>query len=306
MKFKTLSTIAAIGLTAGFANAAMAEECGSLTMAEMDWASAEFMANVDKIVLEAGYGCEVELIPGATTTTFASMNEKGQPDVAGELWINAVRDPLAAAMAEGRLHSVNGGPIDGLGEGWWVDPKFAADHPEITTVEQLLEHPEFFPYAEDESLGAFMGCPAGWGCQLSNASLFRAFDMEEKGWTLVDPGSAALGRYPMVAVDMGPYDAEIHACNQTVDCATPAKSSYPAAPVLTVVTSDFAERNPEVFDLVSKISFTSLELSQLLAWQADNGASSEEAAVYYLMGNKDNVMSWVSEDAAAKLSAILK
>ena len=45
------------------------------------------------------------MVVGATTTTFASMNEKGQPDVAGELWINAVREPLMAAMDEGRLHS---------------------------------------------------------------------------------------------------------------------------------------------------------------------------------------------------------
>jgi len=36
----------------------------------------------------------VELVPGATMTSFASMNEKGQPDVAPELWINAVRDEI--------------------------------------------------------------------------------------------------------------------------------------------------------------------------------------------------------------------
>ncbi|MBT5087641.1 MAG: ABC transporter substrate-binding protein, partial [Deltaproteobacteria bacterium] len=51
--------------------------CGSLTMAEMNWASAQLMAQVDKIILEKGYGCEVELVSGATMPTFASMNEKG-------------------------------------------------------------------------------------------------------------------------------------------------------------------------------------------------------------------------------------
>ena len=53
-------------------------------MADMNWPSATLMANVDKIILEAGYGCSVEMVVGPTTT-FASMNEKGQPDVAGEL-----------------------------------------------------------------------------------------------------------------------------------------------------------------------------------------------------------------------------
>ncbi|MBT5834517.1 MAG: ABC transporter substrate-binding protein, partial [Deltaproteobacteria bacterium] len=42
--------------------------CGSLTMAEMNWASAQFMAQVDKVILEKGYGCDVELVPGATMT----------------------------------------------------------------------------------------------------------------------------------------------------------------------------------------------------------------------------------------------
>ena len=44
--------------------------CGSLTMAEMNWASAQLMAQVDKIILEKGYGCEVELVYGATMPTF--------------------------------------------------------------------------------------------------------------------------------------------------------------------------------------------------------------------------------------------
>jgi len=85
--------------------------CGSLTMAEWNWASGELMANVDKIILEEGYGCEVELVAGATMPTFTSMNEKGEPDVAGELWVNAVREPLFKAIDEGRLVSAVKGPI---------------------------------------------------------------------------------------------------------------------------------------------------------------------------------------------------
>ena len=90
--------LAAAGLT--MLTSAAYAECGDIQMAEWNWASGELMANVDKFILENGYGCDVEMIPGATTTTFASMNEKGQPDVAGELWINAVREPLGKALEE--------------------------------------------------------------------------------------------------------------------------------------------------------------------------------------------------------------
>ena len=76
MKIKNIivSALVLFGFTSfsGIANAS----CGKLVIAEQNWASAELMANVDKIILEKGYGCEVELIPGATMPTFTSMDEK--------------------------------------------------------------------------------------------------------------------------------------------------------------------------------------------------------------------------------------
>ena len=175
---KTLIGAAAIlaGATA-LSSSAFAEGhgCGEVTMAEFNWASGELMANVDKMILEAGFGCDVELIVGGTTQIFAAMDEKGTPEIAGELWANAVQEPLKKGVDEGRLHRVNEGPITGLGEGWWVTPAFVAAHPELDTVEKILERPDLFPSADDASRGAFLGCPAGWGCQLSNANLYREF-----------------------------------------------------------------------------------------------------------------------------------
>ena len=113
-KLKTLliSAVFALGVTSisGTANA-----CGKLVIAEQNWASAELMANVDKIILEEGYGCEVELVPGATMPTFTSMNDKGTPDMNPEQWANAVYTPLKKAVSEKRLIIANQAPITGLG-----------------------------------------------------------------------------------------------------------------------------------------------------------------------------------------------
>ena len=102
MKIKRiiLSALVILGFTSlsGIANAG----CGKLVIAEQNWASAELMANVDKIILEKGYGCEVELIPGATMPTFTSMDEKGEPDMNPEQWANAVYTPLKKAVSEER------------------------------------------------------------------------------------------------------------------------------------------------------------------------------------------------------------
>ena len=43
-------------------NVAMAE-CGDVQIAEMNWASAQLMANVDKIILEEGYAATWSWFP---------------------------------------------------------------------------------------------------------------------------------------------------------------------------------------------------------------------------------------------------
>ena len=187
---RSLTKLLAVIFAALFFNNIANAACGKITYANMNWASASLMANIDKIILEKGYGCEVELLPGDTMPSFTSMNEKGQPDVAPELWANSVMSPLKKAVGEGRIHIVNKGPITGLGEGWFVPPYTMEKHG-IKTVQDLLKRPDLFPHPEDKSKGAFVGCPAGWGCQLINNQLFKAFDMEAKGWKLVDPGSSS-------------------------------------------------------------------------------------------------------------------
>ncbi len=335
MKIKYTLAASALGLFASM-GAAAAEDCGQVTMAEMNWASAEMMANVDKIILEEGYGCDVELIPGATTTTFASMNEKGEPDVAGELWINAVRDPLMAAIGEGRLHAVNGGPITELGEGWWVTPKFAADHPELDTVEKLLARPDLFPYAEDASKGAFVGCPAGWGCQLVNANLYRAFGMEEKGWVLVDPGSAAgldgsmakaverdenwfgyywsptaiIGKYGM---KMLPFEAEFAGRDNwdgcialaEQDCAEPKATAWTVSEVNSVITDRFKKAGGPAVDYLGTRVFPGPVMNEMLVYMSDNQAGGEDAAFEFLEKHQDIWTKWVPADVAEKIKSAL-
>ena len=120
LKKLIVSSLVALGFFVFNVNANAA--CGKLVIAEQNWASAELMANVDKIILEKGYGCEVELVPGATMPTFTSMNDKGSPDMNPEQWANAVYTPLKKAVAEKRLIIANKAPITGLGEGWWLTP----------------------------------------------------------------------------------------------------------------------------------------------------------------------------------------
>ena len=51
---RSLVALATGAVLLGLSHGALA--CGTVTIANMNWASAELMANVDKIILEKGYG----------------------------------------------------------------------------------------------------------------------------------------------------------------------------------------------------------------------------------------------------------
>ena len=61
MKFVAAACTAVLSSTT---YAAAQEECGTVSVAEMNWASAGLAAWVDKVILEEGYDCTVSLVAG--------------------------------------------------------------------------------------------------------------------------------------------------------------------------------------------------------------------------------------------------
>lgn len=334
---KKLSIALALLLGANIsANTAYAQ-CGDVQLASMNWASAEFMASVDKFILEEGYGCNVEVVPGATETTFASMNDKGRPHIAPELWANAFIDALDKAIDEGRLVAANEAPVTGLGEGWWVSPAVTKNHPELKTVVDLLKRPDLFPHPEDPSKGAFVTCPSGWGCQLSNANLFRAFKMEQKGWKLVDPGSAAgldgsmtkavdrgqnwfgyywtptalVGKNKIVKLDFGVPFAGKKNWNGCIalseqECPNPKPSAWTVSEVKTVVTDNFKLKSgTDVLKYLKNRTYPGEVMNGMLFYMTENQASGDDAAIEFLQNNESLWRKWVSKSAAKKIKANL-
>src|SRR5690606_32151530 len=115
-----------------------------------------------------------------------------------------------------------------------------------------------------------------------------------------------LGMFDMTSIDLGEYDQEAHMANQTADAADPKPSAFPAAPVLTVVTTDFMESHPDIAELMSKVTFKTDDMSGLLAWKQENNASNEEVAAYFLQNNPDIWGGWINDAAKEKLAKLLQ
>ena len=311
--------------------------CKNVKIANMNWASAGLMANIDKIVLEKGFGFNVELIQADTVPAFTSMNEKGSPDIVPELWANSFITPLNKAIEEGRLHRLNKGPITGLGEGWWVTPAFRKKHPEIKTVMDLLKRPDLFPHPEDKSKGGFVTCPAGWACQLSNANLFRAFEMEKKGWKLIDPGSAAgldgtiakaaergqnwvgyywaptamIGKYNLVKLDWGiPFAGKENwdgcIAKPEKDCANPKPTAWITPAVNTVVTDKFMKNaDKNLITYFEKRTYPGKVMNGMLVYMTENQADGSVAAIEFFKKHEDVWTKWLPTDVADKIKKSL-
>lgn len=330
MKKLLVSTILAAGAL-GLAGQASAQECGDVTIASMNWASAEVIANIDKIILSAGYGCDAELVVGDTVPTLTSMVEKGEPDIAPEGWVDLQPELVQRGISEGRIVSTIDVLSDGAVQGWFV-PKYIIDaHPEIKTIDDALQHPELFPAPEDPSKGAVFNGPQGWGGTVVTAQFFKAYGAAEKGFVLVDTGSAAgldgsiakayerqegwmgyywaptsiLGKYEMVKLEYGvPFDeAEWKRCNTVADCPDPKRNEWPKDTVETLVTSGFAERAGPVMDYLKTRQWSNDTVNKLLAWMTDNQATGEDAAIYFLSNNEDIWTKWVSPEVAEKVKA---
>lgn len=307
-------------------------ECGNVTVAELNWASASIIAHIDRTVLEAGFGCDVELIPGDTLSTLNSMLNRGEPDVSPETWINSARDLLDAAAARRDLHYLAPALADGGVEGWWIPAYVAEAHPEIETVADALRRPDLFP-APDGTGAALYGCPQGWSCAVSTANLFEAYEAKAKGFDLIEPESgaaleasiarafehrqgwlgyywaptAALGRYDLVKLNFdAPYDDELwHNCIIDPDCAAPRITAWPRSEVYTVVTDSFARRASGANRYLSTRTFSNDVLNEILAWQADHEASAEKAARHFFETYPELWRSWLAEEPRRRLAAAL-
>ncbi|MEP1215244.1 MAG: ABC transporter substrate-binding protein [Marinobacter sp.] len=299
-------------------------DCGEVSITEMGWASNTVVTSVAKFIMEQGYGCDVTVVPSDTVPAVTSVAENGEPDIVTELWLNSAGEAYLELEEQGKVERLGKVLDPGGVEGWWIPTYLAEKHPELTTIEGVMENPELVD-------GRFNNCPSGWGCRVVSDNLIEALDLESSGIEVFNHGSGEtlassmasavqseepwfgyywgptvpLGKYDMTRVELGEHKPEVHTRNQTQDVDNPGVSEFPAAPVLTSVTTDFKDREPEVADMLSKMTFKTDTMSALLAWMDSNNASAEEAAVYFLNNNSDEWSSWLNDSARERLAAVL-
>ncbi|WP_245944021.1 ABC transporter substrate-binding protein [Acuticoccus kandeliae] len=340
-------TLLAVGLLAAPAivasDAAMAAaDCDGMSrpvvFAGLDWDSNAFHSAVAGYILENGYGCETDQIPGSTIPLLNGM-VRGDIDITMEMWIDNVRDAWETAVNDGDVAAVGISYPDAT-QAWFV-PKYLvegpdAPAPDLKSVSDLPKYAELFEDPEEPGKGRFYNCILGWGCEVMNTKKLQAYGLLDT-YTNFRPGtggalsgaieSAILRERPIVFYYWGPtwvmgkigdqvvqleepeYNAETWQAladmdAESVTAETPA-TAYPLTEVSIAVNTDFQEAAPTIVEFLGKYSFDAATTSKALAYMQDESASADEAAEWWLANNKDVWTEWVPSDVAERVENAL-
>jgi len=325
---RLLISTAFLGAVLGAGSASAA--CGDVTLAAFSWQSSEAMTYVDQFILNNGYGCNATVVAGDTVPTITSLIEKGQPDVISEATPSLLGEVYTKGAAEGRVSQIGTAISDGQVSGWFIPPYVAEAHPEIKTVEDAVAHPDYFAPSGDKGV-VYQG-PQGWGDTVVTAQLYKALDLDAKGFEMVPSGSAAalegaiskayeqkqgfiaqywaptslLVKYPMIRLEMAHDPAEWARCTSVQDCPDPKPNYWKQAEMVTLAATDFTrDADPAVLDYIAKRSWTQAEVSQVMAWMTENQANGEDGAKWFFANMPDVWTKWVPADVAEKIKAAL-
>ncbi|MFA4912225.1 MAG: ABC transporter substrate-binding protein [Burkholderiaceae bacterium] len=327
---KKITLALAMAATGGLAHAADTPTCEvnrTVNFGGMNWESNLILVDVQRAILEKGFGCKTEVLPTETLPALAALS-RGDLDVNTEVWLNSVAEPWERAEKEGRVKRV--GDVYMGGEGWFI-PKYTAERfPELKSAADLPKYKDEFQDREEPGKGRFYGCPAGWGCEVVSTNLYRALKLEDS-FTLYSPGTGAaqkaaltsaykrkqnivfyywyptplVGSLDLVKLDMPAYDAEKHKCLTAPKCENPQPSAYPENPVFTALNTKFTQDAPKLTEFFSKVSVPLPVMDETLAHMESSGDDAKQMAEWFLKNKQDVWGAWVSDDVKKRVQASL-
>ena len=319
-----------IALAAFAAAALLAAACGggegkrTIVFSDLNWESPQIQNRIAQYIVEEGYGYPTDLLFGSTLPLFQGLR-RGDSQVTMEIWLPNQIDAWSEALAAGEVVSIG----ESLGKDWqsaFVIPAYLQqEYPDLDSIEDLREDrfKDLFTTAETDGKARLVSCVIGWACEENNAAQIAGYELGDHVH-VVNPGDGAAanadlyGAYErrdpwlgyqwgtntpgllldLVRLEEPPYSDECWATDKA--CA------YEDPLVLIAVHPDLLEDAPDIVDFLRAWRFTIPVYRNVAAWQQDNqGASAEDAALWWLDGSEEIWGSWVTAEAAAGVRAAL-
>ncbi|MXX31960.1 MAG: ABC transporter substrate-binding protein [Chloroflexi bacterium] len=290
----------------------------TIVFSDLNWLSAEVQTRIVAYIVEHGYGYPTELVAGDTVSLWAGLTTDNT-HVTLEIW--PAQQPWIDELGEGVIELLG----DSLDENWegWVVPQYVKDaNPGLVSVFDIPDYADLFVTADSEGKARFVGCIAGWACEMVNANKVVAYELEDSVF-VVDPGSGAAlfadleGAYargdawlgyiwgptkPTATLDL--YRREepewSEECwNGDQGCA------YPSSEVRIAVNVSLIDRAPDVIEFLRNWDYTAAEQIDVEIWMGDNGETPDAGAIWYLQNFQDVWSQRVDEGVVDRVLAAL-
>ena len=297
----------------------------------LDYGSAAFHTALARFILEEGYGCATDSIPGTTLVLNQGL-ARGDVDILMEVWTANAAQAFVDARERGEVEEL-GATFPDATEGWYV-PSYVvegedAPAPELTSVQELDQYTALFSDPEQPDQGRFLNCVIGWQCEVVNTKKLIAYDLMDD-YTNIRPGAGAaleaevrsaylrekpvlfyhwaptalIGRFDFVKLDEPAYDEETWTTMMNSEEPENA-TAYPVTRVVVGANTDFTDAAPRLREFFMDYGTTSAQTSAALAFMQENDATPEDAAMHFLETQDGVWREWVPQDIAERVSAAL-
>ncbi len=302
-----------------------------IVFAGLDWQSNAFHTAVAQFILEAGYGCKTDVLPGTTIPLLQGVAQ-GDIDIVMEVWKDNVTEVWNRGLRRRQVVEVGINFPDAV-QGWYV-PRYLVSGenalaPDLKDVSDLPAHKALFSDPEEPDKGRFYNCIAGWNCEVINSAKLKAYALEDH-YTNFRPGTGAalaaaiasaylreqpvltyywgptwvLGKYDMVQLAEPAYDAGIFNALAT-DAEPTQATAYPVVEVAIGANRRFSESAPNVVAFLERYETDSALVSDALAYMEETGGRAEDAAEHFLRTRSDVWSGWLDAPHKAKVDAAL-
>jgi len=298
-----------------------------VVFAGMDWQSNAFHTAVAQKVLEAGYNCKTDVLPGTTIPLLQGVAQ-GDIDVVMEVWKDNVTEVWNRGLRRRQVVELGTNFPDAV-QGWYV-PRYLVEGsdavaPGLKAVSDLPAYKALFVDPEEPQKGRFYNCIAGWNCEVINSAKLKAYGLDDY-FTNFRPGTGAalaaaiasafirekpivtyywgptwvLGKYDMVMLDEPLYETEVFTALATSDDPVRA-TAYPVVEVVIGANRRFAEQAPTIIAFLKRYETDAALVSDALAYMEETAGTAEDAANNFLNTRFDLWSSWVDESTASRI-----
>ena len=293
----------------------------TIRFADAGWDSGRFHNAVAGTIAKAAFGYdEWTEVPGTTPILHEGLI-KGEVDVHMEVWTDNIAS-YDSDIEAGKLTELGVNFDDNI-QGIYV-PRYVIEGdaergiapmaPDLKAVTDLKNYPDVFPDDEQPGKGRLYGAIPGWEVDTIMFNKYEYYGLDET-FTYFRPGSQAamdtaftsaydkgeaiagyyweptwlLGKYDFVLLEDAPYNPDTYLAGET---------ACPSVKVVIGASNAFAKDNAEFCAFLEKYRTSSALTSEALAYMQDTGASTEEAAKWFLQQHDDLLTSWLTPDQA--------